>query len=554
MEITQYIQPLLKWWKLILLACILAGVSSYMLVSQQPPVYETHTTLVIGRAVYEPNPSYGELGIATQLATYYADIAQREVVKNATMEALNLKWLPDYFVQVVPNSQLIEIVVTDTDPQRAQVVANELANQLTKQTPTTQGLIEAEQQTFIDEQLALLETQIADTLDEIARMEEELGELNSARQIANTQSGIAALQQKLLTLQTNYATLLGSSTGKALNSLTVVEAAALPRRPVGPNSLMTIMLSIAIAFAISSGAAYLIEYLDDTFKTSEEITSVLGLPVLGHIAQIDKNSEAGVYVEKNPDSAIAEAYRSVCLNLEFVDMDKETKTVLISSMSPEDGKSFFATNLAMSLSESGKKVVLLDADLRRPSVHTILEVPNNRGLSEIFRGEISIDEVIDPIYHNDVGVITAGGFIPNPSAVLGSKKMDRILDDLRFKSDFIVIDAAPFPVSDSKMLSTKADVVLLVVRYGKTRKSLARDIIKQMRQVDANISGVIFNGIPNNNNYLKAYHYYYGPEGSEKKRSKGGFKVPVLGITLRNPLKVKRSAISEHESQVVDSK
>lgn len=541
MEIKQYFEPLLKWWWLILTACLLAGISSFLLVRQQPPVYQARTTLVIGSAVYEPNPSGGEFTVASQLAAYYANIGQREVVREATMEALELRWLPDYLVQVVPNSQLLEILVMDADPRRAQVVANELAAQLIKQTPSNPELDEAKHQEFINGQLALLESQITSTLAEIAQKEEELGDLNSAREIADTQQEISALQQKLLTLQTNYAAMIGSSSGQALNSLTVVEPAALPGRPVGPNKMMTILMSIAIAFAISAAAAYLIEYIDDTFKSSEEITKVLGLPVIGHIAFQEKNSDTGILVKKDPNSIIAEAFRSVSLNVDFMGVDKDQKMILITSVGPKEGKTFLATNLAWSLANNGKKVILLDTDLRRPRVHKILELSNKRGLSDVLRGEMTLREAIRRVGNEPLGVITSGEFIPNITGVLGSKRMDMLLDELRKQAEITILDGTPIPVTDSKVMATKADFVLLVIRYGQTRKGVAREVMKQLQQVHANVVGVIFNSIPPSRSSYKAYHYYYKAEDNGDEKPISVRRFPKLNLPITNPFKLKRS-------------
>lgn len=531
MEIRVYFQPLIKWWKLILFACLLAGISAFLLVRRQPPIYQTQTTLVIGRAVYEANPSFGEIGITTQLATYYSNIALREVVRTSTMEALGLNWLPGYTAHVLPNSQLIEIIVTDTDPQRAMLVANELANQLIKQTPSNPELQEAKNQQFIEEQLELLQTQIKATIEEIANKEEELGGLNSAREIASTQQEISILNQKMLTLQTNYASLLGSSTGKALNSLTVVESAGVPTRPVGPNQSLIILMSVAIAFVISAGAAYLIEYLDDTFKTPEDVTRGLKLPVLGYVTRLEKEEEGGFIVTKDPDSPISEAFRSMSLNLEFIDVDKQQKTVLISSVGPEEGKTFIAANLAMTMAQIGRKVILLEGDLRRPSVHQVLNEPNVNGLSEVIRGECSIEDVAYSLENGLLKVITAGGEVPNPSNALGSKKMDGILYYLRSQADIIIIDGPPMLVSDSKVLANKVDLMLLVVRYAKTRKGIAQEALEQMDQVGTKIAGVVMNDLPKDQGHYGVYRYYSRKEGSEKPpatASKNGLKIPWL--------------------------
>ena len=546
MEIKQYLGPLLKWWKLILLACVLAGITSFLVVMRQPPSYQTRSTLVIGRAVYEPNPTSGELGIATQLASYYADIVQREVVRAATMEALNLKWLPGYTAVAVPNSALIEIMVTDTDPARAQAVANELANQLIKQSPSNVQLDEQRHQEFINRQLDLLETQITSTLDEMAKLEEELGGLTSARKISDTQSEIAALEQKLRSLQTNYATLLGNATGRAMNSLTIIEPAALPVRPVGPNRAATVLMSIAIAFFISAGAAYLLEYLDDTLKSPEEITRAFNLPVIGYIAEMGNNAENSFPVVKNPKSAVAEAFRSLRMNLEFVDVDNPSKALLIASVSQKEGKSVVATNLALTMAQASQRVILLDADFRKPSIHTYMGLENEKGFSDLFRGNLEVEDVLLPSDQDCLRIITSGAATPNPSDLVGSKKMDVILSELRERADILVLDGPPALITDAKVLATKVDAVVLVVGYGITRRSEAQIAIKQLNQAGANIAGVVMNRIPlNNKSLLKLYHYYYGVEETEESKPPSRLeklRFPKLNVSLRNPLKAKSSA------------
>jgi capsular exopolysaccharide synthesis family protein len=290
-------------------------------------------------------------------------------------------------------------------------------------------------------------------------------------------------------------------------------------------------MSVAIAFVISAGAAYLIEYLDDTFKTPEDVTRGLKLPVLGYVTRLEKEEEGGFIVTKDPDSPISEAFRSMSLNLEFIDVDKQQKTVLISSVGPEEGKTFIAANLAMTMAQIGRKVILLEGDLRRPSVHQVLNEPNVNGLSEVIRGECSIEDVAYSLENGLLKVITAGGEVPNPSNALGSKKMDGILYYLRSQADIIIIDGPPMLVSDSKVLANKVDLMLLVVRYAKTRKGIAQEALEQMDQVGTKIAGVVMNDLPKDQGHYGVYRYYSRKEGSEKPpatASKNGLKIPWL--------------------------
>jgi uncharacterized protein involved in exopolysaccharide biosynthesis len=166
MEIGQILKPLLRWWWLILAATLISAVSSFFAVSRQPPTYRAATTLMIGRSIDNPNPSGMELSLSQQLTTTYVDIAQRQPVRQSTMAALGVDWLPNYSVRQIPNSQLLEIAVVDTNPEVARVVANELANQLILQSPTAPRPEEQERAAFIDDQLASLQRNIEETENE----------------------------------------------------------------------------------------------------------------------------------------------------------------------------------------------------------------------------------------------------------------------------------------------------------------------------------------------------------------------------------------------------
>ena len=183
MELKQYIAPLLKWWWLIAIATILAAGASFFAVSQQPLTYQARAKLLVGRVLDDPTPSNSEFTVSQQLAASYTDIANTRLVRQQTMNALGMNSLPDYVVRPLATTQLIEIVVTDTIPERAQAVANELANQLILQSPTAPQPEEQELQTFIDEQLVSLQTSIQETQDEIAAKQDELQGLVSALEI-----------------------------------------------------------------------------------------------------------------------------------------------------------------------------------------------------------------------------------------------------------------------------------------------------------------------------------------------------------------------------------
>jgi len=315
-------------------------VSSYLAVSQQPYEYVASATMLIGRSINDPNPTANEIWMGEQLAATYADIAGRKPVRDAAMEVLGLTWLPAYTVRPVAGTQLIAISVNDTNPARAAAVANELANQLILQSPTNDQ--EAlERQDFINSQLDDLEINIQETQDEITENLNKLQNMISARQIADAQLQNNALESKLRSLQVNYSNLLNSSTQGALNILSVIEPAGVPGKPVGPDVPMTVLSSAAIGLALAAGAAYLLEYLDNTVKHPDEVKDITNLPTLAGIAHIS----GGRYREKlvalqYPRSPISEAYRSLRTNIQFSLIDyPDTKRILVTSPNPTEGKS-----------------------------------------------------------------------------------------------------------------------------------------------------------------------------------------------------------------------
>ena len=513
MDLKAYIDPLKKWWWLLLVASLVAAISSFLVTRQQPPVYQTSTALVIGQSVYDPNPTANDLWLGQQLANYYADIAQRDQVRTATMEILGLDWLPVYSAIPIPNSQILEIIIRDTSPVRAQVVANELANQLILQAPSNIQEQDQERQEFVNRQLTHLEENIIETQDEIASQQEQLIDLNSARDIADTQQEIAFLEAKLTTLQSNYAAILSSSGQDADNTLTVIEQASIPTTPVGPNKGMIILLSTAIGLILASGAAYLLEYLDNTFKSSEEITKALQVPIIGMIPDTGRGKNDKVYVVDKPRSPVAESFRTLRTNLEFADVDNPQKTILVTSSGINVGKTFVSINLASIIAQTGKSVILLDADLRKPNIHSYLGISNSKGLSDVFRGSFNVSLDLNTAFANwektNINVITGGSPPPNPSELLGSKKMDQIIENLKQMADVIIVDGPPLLVADAMILSKKVDGVLVVVRHGYTNEGMAKAAMEQLKRAEARILGIVYNQIPTSMDGYSGWNRYY---------------------------------------------
>ncbi|MCB0062754.1 MAG: polysaccharide biosynthesis tyrosine autokinase, partial [Caldilineaceae bacterium] len=482
-------------------------------------VYESRTTLVVGSATTNPNPTSNEIFLAQQLAQTYAGLAERDPIKNATLEALNAEWLPYYTVQSQQNSPIIEIAVIDQDPVFARDVAATLAQQLILQGPA--GRSEQKREEFVDSQLARLEISIVETQDEIAQKQQELANVFSAREIANIENQIDALENKLYTSQSNYAALLANTQKGAANALSILESAAIPLEPVSSQLLLNMLVAAFVGMVLAGGGAYLIDFLDDSIKDGEDAQQLLGVPTLASVPELaaEHEHEKLVMLYTTPHPA-AEAYRMLRTNLQFASVDQPIQMLLVTSPAPEDGKSLTAANLAAAYTRAGKRVILVDADLHRPSQQRFFQLRNNWGLTlGLFDSDMMLEALFQETTIPGLRVMTTGPLPPNPAELLGSRRMQDILAQLRNEAEIIIIDSPPISaVSDALILTSQADAVLLVVKSGKTSRALARKAMNTLRQVKAQVIGTVYNGVHEyDSDYTYDYTYtYYDTEPVEE--------------------------------------
>jgi capsular exopolysaccharide synthesis family protein len=510
MELKKYFQPFLKWWWLIAAATLIAAAVSFIATRGQPDVYEARTTLMIGRLMSDPNPTTGELVLGQELAAAYADIAKRQLVRDATMKALDIRRLPEYQAQALLNTQILEIYVKDQDPALAQQVANELAHQLTLLSPTNVQSEDQDHQEFLNSQIDNLETQIEETQAQIDQLQLDLGNMISAQEITDAKTQLFGLETKLTTLQTNYANLISTTDQGASNTLNIIEPAALPARPVASTELTTIVLAAMVGFMLSTGAAYLLEYLDGSIKASEDIEEIFQAPILGSIMEVPrKKKEKPFSVVDNPRHIVTEGFRTLRTNLQFSNEDKPIKTILITSAGGNEGKSWLAANLALSLSQEDKRVVLVDADVRNPSQHKFFNLEKGNGLIDLILGQGKVRDVIKFHNGNNVGLITAGNMPEQPRDLLSIKKIDKVLPALDELVDYVIIDGPPFFIADAAVLASKVDAVIVVVRPGYTQKNAARAMINQLKLAGATLAGVAINRI-SPREMKNFYKYGYG--------------------------------------------
>lgn len=322
------------------------------------------------------------------------------------------------------------------------------------------------------------------------------------------------LQTQLTLYQQIYSNLLNSFESVRLarlqNTPNVVQVEE-PQlgRPLGQQPLT--LLGAVVGFLFAAGIAFVIEYLDDTLKSPEDVSRILNAPVIGYVSDTAEVSEggAGNFIAAQPRSPVAEAFRGLRTNLEYAQVDKPLRTLLITSPSPAEGKTTIASGLATTVAQSGRRVLVLDADMRRPRIHKEFGVSNAMGLSDLFRGNGTLDEVVQSGSIPNLEIVTSGNLPPNPTELLASGRMAEILTECLQRADLVILDSPPFVVTDPFVLGSRVDGVLLAVRPGKTQAANARAAMEQLKRANAHVLGVVINRIPKPGvGYYSGYRYY----------------------------------------------
>lgn len=530
MDLKAFYSPLLKWWWLIILSAILAAGSSYIIVRNQPLVFNTSTTLIIGRTIYDPNPSTNEINLDQQLGNLYTNYASAEPVKNSVMKALGLTWLPQYSVRPMANTQFIQIIVTDSDPVRALRVNNELAIQLIKLSPGGSQADGNGQQSFINSQLVQTQKNIIETTNQITQKQNDLGSLSSAHEIAQTQQEIQALQSRLALLQTNYANLLNNTQNGATNTLSVLEPATLPVVPVGPGKPVIILLATLISLALAIGTSFLIEFLDDTVKSPEEVEQLLGTPILGYVNKVSKKElNQGPFVLTKPNSITAEAYRMLRTSMMAGKWQKLNKVIMITSPEAGDGKTTVAVNLAASFALE-EKVILVDGDFRHPEVHQVLGIENKVGLVEVLSGKIDLRDALLQWESSNLFILTAGHQINVPDEFFQPARIRKLLSELEGMANIVIFDSPPFFISETMMLTPYMDGMLVVIKPEHTRRKIAKVMMERIKQARGTIIGVVMNSIPVGLAGYASYYKPYSPFYYSKYSNLNGHKKEKVGL------------------------
>lgn len=323
------------------------------------------------------------------------------------------------------------------------------------------------------------------------------------------------------------------------NNIHVVDYAMVPKGPIGPKRMQGVFLALALALAFGVALALFLEYLDDTVKTPGDIESGLRLPSLAIIpiagtAQqrffpitraLQRNGNGSgpeLLINANGPTAQAEAYKHLRTSILLSTPGRSPKTLLVTSSVPAEGKTTTAVNTATVLAQTGAKVLIIDADMRRPRLHHVFGLDNNEGLSAILSSEITESEILSKIEQfqkSNVYLLSSGAIPPNPAELLGSAQMKRLLDVASETFNYIVIDSPPTAsFTDGVLISSLVDGVILVVHGGKTSRQVVKRSRQMLIEIGAKIIGVVLNKAEVRTN---DYYYHYNQKGYESESSHG---------------------------------
>ncbi len=448
MEIADYLSILRHRWKLIVAVVVLAVLAALALSLLTTPKYAASTQLFVsttGNAADTTSTAYQGGLFSQQRVTSYAELIQGKQVAQRVVDTLKL-------------------------PMSAEQVASEVSASVKTET-------------------VILGVTVTDASPE------------RARDIANT------LSQQFTQLVTELETPQGSATPAA--KVTVVQQASLPSSPVVPQTTRNLALGAVLGLLLGVGLAVLRDRLDNTVKDRREVVESTQSAVVGTVPFDPDRPKHPLVGFGEGHSSSAEAYRQIRTNLQFLDVDNPPRAMVITSAVPNEGKTTTALNLAFALGEAGNRVILVEADLRRPRLAKYLQLVENVGMTNVLSGAAELDEVLQPTANPAVTVLAAGPHPPNPSELLGSSRLQSLLATLRSRFDYIVFDAPPLlPVTDAAVLTVHADGAILVARHGHTEREKLARAAENLRSVDGRVLGTILNMVPaKSSGYDYAYYY-----------------------------------------------
>ncbi|PLY03344.1 MAG: protein tyrosine kinase [Desulfuromonas sp.] len=368
---------------------------------------------------------------------------------------------------------------------------------------------------------------IRDLDKEIARFEKKLKGLPEAEQQLVRLTRLATVNADIYTFLLQKHEEARIARAATISSINIIDPAIVPDTPIKPNKKKNLLLALIVGCMAGIGVAFFLEYLDDTIKDAESARQVLDVPVLSVIPFISPRNGNGddesspdkikrtLITHLEPRSPAAEAFRTLRTGIHFSSFDEEKKVILVTSSFPGEGKTTVAANLAETMAKTGSKVLLIGCDLRRPSLHTIFDQPRSPGLTEVLIDDSKLEDAIHRTGINKLDFISAGMTPPNPAELIGSSRMQEVLDELKVDYDTIILDAPPLlAVTDSSLLSVYATMAVVVLEAGRVQVRALQRMKELLESLQIKVAGMVLND--KSGKGMEYYSYYrdrYGKYG-----------------------------------------
>lgn len=520
-----------RWWWVLVACPLLAAGAAFFVSSMLTPIYQANVMLLINQSGVPGFINYDDILAAQQRTQTYSRLVTTRPVLEETIRRLNLTLSPEELLQKVEVSsvsetQLFTVAVLDPSPKQAATIANTIGQvfieQARDQNIATTGPSRDELQKDID----AAKQQIDALITQIVNLKSQPNAVTAA-----VQAQIAGLETQLSQYQSTYNDLLETqrqidlANAQTNSQIRVAEPAVEPTQSVKPRIVVNTALSGALGLLIAFGLVALAGYLDDTVKASSDIRRLTGKAALGSIPLLE--STRGVESLGAPNSLAAERYRSLRTALQFATLGQPIRSLVMTSPRPGDGKTTTIANLGAVLAQAGQQVILVDADLRKPQLHTCFSSVDNRaGLTNLLLAEPGSDTEDALLQTGGIPglrVLTTGPLPPNPADVLNLPRMREILTWLEGAADIVLIDAPPMAVSDPLTIAGLVDGILLVMENGRTRSGELTRVIQELKRTSTPLIGAVLNRVDAKGDESYAYSAYYGA-GSD--RSKGDDPTP----------------------------
>ena len=471
MELRDYLKVIRRRWRVILGSLLAVVALASIITLNMTPQYESRARLFVSTADQSATEAFQGGTFAIQRVSSYADLVKGQELSGRVIDELGLKITP-----AALSDKISATVVPET---------------------------------------VILEVTATDA---------------SPRQAQRISQAVAVAL-------TEFVDQLETPPGKANSPIkaTVVDSANLPTSPVSPQPLRNLGLAVVLGLLLGLGLAVLRELLDTSVNSTEDIAQMTDAPVLGGILFDNGAPQHPLITDLPSHSPRVEAFRILRTNLQFVDVDKEKKVLVVTSSVPGEGKTTTASNIALAMQTAGHRTLLIDGDMRRPQLADIFGLEGAVGLTSVLVGRISLGEAIQFESHSQLAVLPSGPLPPNPAELLQSHAMADLLKDAGGHFDVIIFDAPPLlPVTDAALIASQADGAVVVVRQGKTTKDQFAHSIERLEAVGARTLGITLNMVTSRGQrgygaygYGGGYGYGYAPESAEPEERKPWKLLPL---------------------------